>query len=263
MKRIVAMLGGPALLLGTLGWSAATLETRALAETPEATATATASCTMLDPAGFVGVIDNPYYPLPVGRTLVYRGVRDGQKQVDRVSVTKRSKVIDGVAATVVRDIATHGHTLLEVTTDWFAQDVDGNVCYLGENTKAYLPNGQIDTSGSWQAGVNGAIAGVIMEADPHIPDAYRQEYLKGEAEDTAWITGRGGSLDVPYGTVHDVLTSLEHTALEPHVVDQKVYAPGLGIVVERALAGGQEVARLVKVSDQSDVLGSRMLAVSR
>ena len=240
MKRTIALLGGAALLVSMFAWSATARGTRVPA-TP-------APCTVLDPTGFVSVIDNPYYPLPVGRTLVYRGVRDGQTQVDRVTVTDRTKVIGGVIATVVRDVARHGTTVLEATTDWFAQDTQGNVCYLGEDTKAYLPNGQVDTSGSWEAGVNGAVSGVIMEANPQIPDSYRQEYLVGEAEDTAWIVGRGGSLKVPYGTVHDVLTSLEHTALEPDVVDQKVYAPGLGIVLEQALAGGQEVARLVKVT---------------
>ena len=88
---------------------------------------------------------------------------------------------------------------------------------------------------------------IILEGDPQIPDSYRQEYLQGEAEDTAWITGRGGALNVPYGTVREVLTSLEHTALEPTVVDEKVYAPGLGIVLERTLAGSQEVSKLVRV----------------
>jgi hypothetical protein len=96
--------------------------------------------------------------------------------------------------------------------------------------------------------VNGAAPGILMEADPQIPDAYRQEFLKGEAEDTAWVVGLGGSVTVPYGTVHDVMTSLEHTVLEPDVIDQKVYAPGLGIVSEITLAGGQEIAKLVKVT---------------
>jgi hypothetical protein len=240
MKRTVALLGGAALLAGGVAWSAAAGGTRTLQTT--------APCTTLDPAGFVSVIDNPYYPLPVGRTLVYRGVRDGQTQVDRVTVTDRTKVIGGVTATVVRDVAKHGTTLLEATNDWFAQDIQGNVCYLGEDTKSYLPNGQVDTSGSWEAGVNGAVSGVIMEADPQVPDSYRQEFLVGEAEDTAWIVGRGGPITVPYGTVHNVVTSLEHSVLEPEVIDQKVYAPGLGIVLERALAGGQEVARLVSVT---------------
>ena len=239
-KRTIASLGGAALLVGTVAWSASA--GGAVAASPAA------ACTVLDPAGFVATIDNPYYPLPVGRTLVYRGVRDGQTQVDRVTVTNETKVIGGVTATVVKDVAKHGSTLLEKTTDWYAQDIQGNVCYLGEDTKAYLPNGQVDTSGSWEAGVNGAVSGTIMEADPQIPDSYRQEFLAGEAEDTAWIVGRTGSVTVPYGTVHDVLSSLEHTALEPDVVDKKVYAPGLGIVLEQAIAGGQEVAKLVKVT---------------
>lgn len=239
MKRTIASLGGAVLLIGAIAWSASAEGARV--------APAAAPCTVLDPTAFVSVIDNPYYPLPVGRTLVYRGVRDGQTQVDRVTVTNETKVIGGVTATVIRDVARHGSTLLEKTTDWYAQDTQGNVCYLGEDTKAYLPNGQVDSSGSWEAGVNGAVSGIIMEANPQIPDSYRQEYLAGEAEDTAWIVGRGGTLSVPYGTVHDVLTSLEHTALEPDVVDQKVYAPGLGIVLEQAIAGGQEVAKLVRV----------------
>ena len=239
MRRVIALLGGAAFLVGAIAWSAAAGATRQLSTTTP--------CATLDPAGFVSTIDNPYYPLPVGRTLVYRGVRDGQTQVDRVTVTDLTKVIGGVTVTVVRDVARHGTTLLEATTDWFAQDAFGNVCYLGEDTKAYLPNGQVDTSGSWEAGVDGAVAGIIMEADPQIPDSYRQEYLQGEAEDTAWIVGLGGSLRVPFGTVRDVVTSFEHTALEPAVVDEKVYAPGLGIVLERALAGGHEVAKLVRV----------------
>ncbi len=246
-KKIAATAGGVALLVGTIAWSAAARGTAAAAYRHGARAAAQ-PCTTLDPSNFVTVIDNPYYPLPVGRTLVYGGVRDGQTQVDRVTVTDKTKVIGGVTATVVRDVARHGGTLLEKTFDWFAQDVAGNVCYLGEDTKAFGPNGQVDPSGSWEAGVNGAVSGIIMEADPQIPDAYRQEFLEGEAEDTAWIVGRGGNVTVPYGVLHDVLTSLEHTALEPGVVDQKVYAPGLGIVLERALAGGQEVAKLVSVT---------------
>ena len=240
MKRTVALLGGAALLVGTIAWSATARGARGVP--------ASAPCTVLDPALFVDTIDNPYFPLPVGRILVYRGARDGQTQVDRVTVTDKTKVIGGVTATVVRDVAKHGNTVLEATTDWFAQDTQGNVCYLGEATKAYDPNGQVDTSGSWEAGVNGAVPGMIMEANPQIPDSYRQEFYAGEAEDAAWIVGRGGSLKVPYGTVHNVLTTYEHTVLEPDVIDEKVYAPGLGIVFELALVGGQEVARLVSVT---------------
>jgi hypothetical protein len=86
-----------------------------------------------------------------------------------------------------------------------------------------------------------------MLAHPQVPDAYRQEYLKGSAEDTAWIVVRGGSVKTPLGTLRHTLTSLEFTRLEPGVIDQKIYAPGIGIVAERAVRGPVEVARLVSV----------------
>lgn len=210
---------------------------------------ATAYEPALDPADFSTVVDNPYFPLPVGRTLVYRGIKDGQPQEDRVTVTNRTKLVaEGITARVVTDVATHDGQLLEKTSDWYAQDDHGNVWYVGEDTAAYLPNGKVDTSGSWEAGAHDAEPGLIMEADPQIPDAYRQEFLAGQAEDTAWIVGRGGSVTVPAGTFKNALTSLEATRLEPGAYDQKVYVPGVGIVLEQALTGAAETAKLVSVT---------------
>jgi hypothetical protein len=204
---------------------------------------------VLDPASFTTTIDNAYFPLPVGRTLTYRGVKDGQTQLDQVTVTDQTKTVaEGITARVVTDVATHDGTLLEKTSDWYAQDNQGNVWYVGEDTAHYLPNGKVDTSGSWEAGVHDAEPGIVMEANPQIPDAYRQEFLTGQAEDTAWIVDRGGSTTVPYGTLKNALTTLEATRLEPGAYDQKVYAPGLGIVREQALSGAPEFAELVSVT---------------
>jgi hypothetical protein len=157
-------------------------------------------------------------------------------------------VAEGITARVVRDVATHNGKLLEKTFDWYAQDKQGSVWYLGEDTTAYLPNGQTDKSGSWQAGVDDAEPGIIMLANPQIPDAYRQELLKGEAEDTAWIIDRGGMVSSPFGTFRHALRTLEFARIEPGVVDQKIYAPGIGIVSETALTGPQEVAKLVRMT---------------
>ena len=203
---------------------------------------------VLDPANFVAVIDNPYFPLPVGRTLVYEGIKDGQSQVDTVTVTDQTKVIEGITARMVSDVSTHDGTLLEKTFDWYAQDRQGNVWYLGEDTTAFLPNGKTDTSGSWQAGVHDAEPGIIMGANPQIPDAYRQEFLAGAAEDTAWVVERGGSVTVPYGKLRNTLTTLEATRIEPGLYDQKVYAPGIGIALEQSLTGPTEIAKLVSVT---------------
>lgn len=201
----------------------------------------------LAPADFSTVIDNRYFPLPVGRRLVYRGIKNGQTQIDVVTVTRRTrKVAEGITARVVTDIATHKGKLLEKTEDWYAQDKKGNVWYVGEKTAAYA-NGKVDTSGSWEAGIQDGEPGIVMEADPQIPDAYRQEYLGGEAEDTAWIVQRGGAIKVPYRRLADVLVSLEAARIEPGAYDKKVYAPGLGIVYEQALTGEHEIAKLVSV----------------
>jgi hypothetical protein len=203
----------------------------------------------LKPSDFSVVVDNPYFPLPVGRTWVYRGTKDGKPQIDRVTVMSQTKLVaEGITARVVKDVATHNGKLLEKTFDWHAQDKRGNVWYVGEDTTAYLANGKMDKSGSWEAGVSGAKPGIVMLADPEIPDAYRQEYLKGEAEDTAWVVNRGGSISVPFATVRHILTTLEFARIEPAVVDQKIYAPGIGIVLERALAGPPEVAKLVQMT---------------
>jgi hypothetical protein len=200
----------------------------------------------IDPSNFVLHVTNPFFPLKPGTVLVYTGIKDGKGQTDRVTVTHRTKIIEGVRTTAVRDVATHRGNLLEATTDWYAQDKQGNVWYFGEATKSY-EGGHVSTEGSWLAGRNGARPGKIMEADPHVPDAYRQEFSKGVAEDMAWVVRRRASLQVPYGRVKGVVLTLEWTRLEPNVVDKKFYGKGIGIVREASMAGAKETATLVRV----------------
>lgn len=237
----LAMLAGTVAVMICASWASG-------APQIAASACGTTYAPVLDPAHFVSVIDNPYFPLPVGRTLVYTGTKDERRQTDRVTVTDRTKVILGITATVVRDVARHHGRLLEKTFDYYAQDDQGTVWYPGEDTTAYLPNGETDTSGSFVAGVDDAQPGIIMPGDPQIPDPYRQECFAGEAEDTAWVVATNGSLRVPYGNVRHALTTLEATRIEPGAYDRKVYGPRIGIVSERALTGGNEFAQLVSVS---------------
>lgn len=201
---------------------------------------------VLHKADFQRVVNNRYFPLPAGRTLTYRGIKDGVSQFVVIHVTSQAKVLEGIPAVTVTDVATHQGTLLEKTTDWYAQDKEGNVWYLGEQT-AHYSHGHVDHSGSWKAGLNDAEPGIVMLANPQVPDAYRQECLPGQAEDMAWIVIKGGSLQLPFGAAHGILTSLEATRIEPAVIDQKVYAPGIGIVLEQAMSGPTEFAKLVGV----------------
>jgi hypothetical protein len=159
-------------------------------------------------------------------------------------VTSKTKVIGGVTATVVRDVARHGTKVLEATTDWFAQDVDGNVWYLGEHSEEH-EDGKISTAGSWEAGVDGALPGIVMPAHPEAGQAYRQEFYPGEAEDLAEVVRLGAADDVPTGSYHDVVVIEEWNPLEPDVVEQKLYAPGVGQILEETTVGGDGRAELV------------------
>jgi hypothetical protein len=79
-----------------------------------------------------------------------------------------------------------------------------------------------------------------MEADPRVPDAYRQECLSGKAEDLAWVVGRGGS--------RHLLRTLEFSPLEPSIVERKIYRPQVGTIAEQQLSGGHETLKLVRVT---------------
>jgi hypothetical protein len=201
----------------------------------------------VDPSNFVQHVTNPFFPLKPGTVLVYKGIKDGASQTDRVTVTHRTKIIQGVRTTVVRDVAIHGDRVLEATTDWFAQDRDGNVWYFGEATKSFEPDGTVSTEGSWLAGRNGAEPGIVMEADPRVADGYRQELYPHHADDRAWILTRGGTVRVPYRVIHHALVTMEWTPLEPNVVDRKIYGRGIGIVREASMSGPVETAELVRV----------------
>jgi len=97
----------------------------------------------------------------------------------------------GVDTVVVHDTVTVDNEPLEDTFDWYAQDRDGNVWYFGEVTKEYK-DGSVDTAGSFEGGVNGALPGIIMPAHPQVGDQYRQEYAKGVAEDTGEVLSLTG-----------------------------------------------------------------------
>jgi hypothetical protein len=182
--------------------------------------------------------------------LRYRGSEDRKRFRERLVVTDRTKRIEGIKATVVSDVLWRADGgLAEKTTDWYADDNNGNVWYLGEATATYKPNGQLESrEGSWQAGVNGAVAGLIMPADPKPTDAYRQEFYLHHAEDQAWIVQRTAKTKVPYGMFRHVVRSFEWTRLEPDVVSVKLYGRGVGIVREYDIAGGTESFKLVSVS---------------
>jgi hypothetical protein len=200
------------------------------------------------PADFSPDVTNAWFPLPVGRTYVYTGTKDGQRALDIVVPSSRTRVVGGVRARVVEDRLYLEGVLAERTSDYYAQDRCGNVWYFGEDTAELDRHGQVvDTEGSWHAGVDGAEPGVFMQAAPQVGRRFRQEWLAGQAEDTFRAVDLAARVSVPFGHFSSALRTQERTALEPGVVDAKYYVAGVGEVFEGSLSGPREVLRLVEV----------------
>jgi hypothetical protein len=199
------------------------------------------------PDDFVEVVDNRYLPLLPGTRWVYEGEVDGDLERIEVEVLAERREVFGVQATVVRDRAFVDGELQEDTQDWYAQDGEGNVWYLGEETAEYDGGEVVSTEGSWEAGVDGALPGVVMLAGPRPGDAYRQEFYEGEAEDLAEVLRVGQPAAVAAGVFEDVVTIREWNPLEPAVVEEKHFAPGVGMISENEVAGGSARIDLVEV----------------
>jgi hypothetical protein len=201
----------------------------------------------LNPADFTTRIDNPYWPMRKGSRWVYRETdNEGAKQRVVVTVTRRTKLIaNGVRARVVRDIVTEKGVPVEVTSDYYAQDRAGNIWYFGEATTEYENGKPSSTAGSFEAGVDGAQAGVIMPAKPRVGLAYREEYYKGHAEDKARIVSLREQAEVPFGHFTRVLMTRNTNPLEPRSVEFKFYARGVGPVLAVGVSGGSDREDLV------------------
>jgi hypothetical protein len=202
----------------------------------------------IDPANFVARIDNRYLPYEPGTRFRFEGVRGTTRQTDEQVVLRRTKRILGVTCTVVRDIVSEHGRAVERTDDWYAQDRQGNVWYMGEDSFERENGRFVKASDSWESGVNGAQPGIIMPADPRPGDAYRQEYYPpGKALDQARVLRRNATLTVRYGTFKRLLVTSEFSPLEPQT-ERKYYAPGVGEIAERVVKGHHEEFELVSVT---------------
>ena len=202
----------------------------------------------LDPADFTSEIDNSWLPLGVGASWVYRETdAEGTEQRVEVTVLDETREVLGVEARVVHDVVTENGELVEDTYDWYAQDADGNVWYLGEETKEF-EDGKVSTAGSWEAGVDGAQPGIVMPAEPEAGVTYRQEYYEGEAEDAAEVLSLDEKVEVPFGSYDGVLMTKDYTPLQPAVLEHKFYARGVGLVLALAISGGSGREELLRFS---------------
>jgi hypothetical protein len=181
----------------------------------------------IEPGAFVAAVSNPFYPLVPGTKFTY--VAD----VDTVEVTVLAdkRLILGVSCTTVHDVLRENGEVTEDTYDWFAQDTSGAVWYFGEDTKTLSGGHVVSTEGSWEAGVDHADPGILIQAHPAVGQTYRQEYLACAAEDMGEILDLNASVTVTYGPFTGCLKTRDFTPLEPGADENKYYAPGVGLLL--------------------------------
>lgn len=206
---------------------------------------------VINPDNFVARIDNNYYPLNPGTKYTYRIQTEDGVERNEVQVTRQTKTILGVTCTVIADSVWLNDGLIEATLDWYAQDKAGNVWYFGEDSKQFENGRQVGNEGSWEAGVNTAKPGIIMEANPKVGDSYRQEYLFNIAEDMGEVLSLGETVTLTNGTSYTgCLKTKDFTPLETDVVENKYYSPGVGVVLELTVKGDSERGELISVTTE-------------
>ena len=248
MRKLVLPLTAAAVLAAGCGSSdkPAPTTTAAAPATGTTPAVDTSYNPKIVPSQFTSNVTNSYWPLKPGTKWVYTGTKDGAPQQVDVTVTRQSKTVLGVRCVVVSDIVTSNQTLVEKTTDWYAQDRRGNIWYFGEDTKEYANGVVTSTHGTWEAGVDNAKPGIVVQGTPRPGGFYRQEYRPGQAEDKARVITVTGVGTVPAGRYSNVLLTKDIDPLNPDKVEHKWYAPGVGpIQVIRIGSAHHEQIKLV------------------
>lgn len=198
----------------------------------------------LDPVNFADSVTNVFFPLRPGSVYTYESeTEDGTENIV-VTVLDSSKVILGITCTVVHDVVSIDDQVIEDTYDFYAQDLDGNVWYMGEDVSNFEDGVLQDKEGSFIAGVDGAKPGIIMLDSPVLEMPYRQEYLLGHAEDWGKVVEKDVTVTTTFGTFQQCIKTADWNALEPDApIEYKYYAPHVGLVKEE-IAGTNEVVDL-------------------
>jgi hypothetical protein len=212
----------------------------------------------LDSTEFTTEIDNPFWPMEPGTRWTYLELDpEGGELTVEVTVTTATKTVaNGIEARVVRDTVRRAGEVVEDTFDWYAQDAAGAIWYLGEDTAEFEGGEIVSRDGSFEAGVDGALPGIALPADPRPGMTYRQEYLAGEAEDNGAVLSVEELVEVPYGRFEDSLLTRDTNALEPDVAELKFYAPGVGPVLTLDISGGSGREELMSVTTVPDGTGT-------
>ncbi len=204
----------------------------------------------INPSDFITGVNNKYFTLIPGKTLIYETKTDEETERVEVTTLNDTRTVMGIECMIVWDRVFLNDELVEDTMDWFAQDMDGNVWYFGEDSKEIMDGEVKSHTGSWESGIDNAKPGIIMLANPEIGDQYRQEYLIDQAEDMGEVLAMYEKVEVPYGVFESCLKTRDWTPLEKNSDEYKYYSPDTGAVVLEVGAYSGERVELVDIKNE-------------
>ena len=198
----------------------------------------TLDISLCDPANDVfttpTIIDNEFFPLAAGTELILEGEDDGETIRVEITVSDPidTEVVNGVETLVMVETEYEDGELVEISYNFMAQADDGTVCYFGEDVDIYEGGVVVSNDGAWRAGVDGALPGILMPADPQVGDAFFQESAPGVAEDMSSVVAFGQVINVVAGEFDDTLTAKDCNPLEDAETDRKVYVRTIGLAID-------------------------------
>jgi hypothetical protein len=202
----------------------------------------------LDPAQYSATVDHPLFPLSNLRSTSFAGSEGDPDTDERVKVRVVQRVLEqpgevsGVPVTVVDVREFEDGELVEHTLDYYAEDDEGNVRYMGERVDDIEDGKVVAHEGQWLAGKGDAKPGVFMPTDPQVGDVFEQERAPGVAEDRSEVVAVDLAVSVPAGRFDGCIKTEDFAPLDKNT-EFKFYCPGVGLVREQFEIGRMDLVR--------------------
>ncbi len=200
------------------------------------------ACSSLVTSTAIGA-HNQYLPLEITRVweLSNQACFDAGKckELEEATITilDETQMVDGVLTRVLEERERVDGSLVEVSRNYLVECLDtGDIYYFGEDIE--------DGSGtplpeSWRAGMNGARAGLIFPGGAYLLGSrYYQQVAPGVSLDRGENVAMGLEVSVPAGEFSHCVLVLETDEQEDPKgkhPEEKVYCPGIGIVMDEEL----------------------------
>jgi hypothetical protein len=187
-------------------------------------------------------VTNPFFPLSSLRSTVLEGEEEDPETGETIQIRVELRVLPetttvaGVEVAVTEVKEYEDDELVEATLDYYAQDADGTVYYLGERVDMYEESAVVGHEGTWLAGEGANQPGVYMPAHPEAGQVFEQERAPGVAEDRSTVLAVEQTIDTPAGQFSGCLHVEDFAPIEGGT-GEKYYCPGVGIARE-AFDGG-------------------------